>query len=71
MMKSLLRSPMQRPRLEPGDPRLIATYRFQFWAYSIRHVLGIVFFVFLAVQAFSLATPSMGYVMGAFGLAYT
>ncbi len=63
--------PTNRKPLEPGDPRLVATYRFQFFVYGVRHVLGAAFFAFLAWQAFSFAEPILGYAVAAFGAVYT
>ena len=54
----------------PGDPRLIASYRLQFFIYSIRHGLGFVMFVFFAVSAFQLGVMPMGYALLVLGLAY-
>jgi hypothetical protein len=72
MIDSLLRRPNpHRKPVEPGDPRLIATYRFQFWVYAVRHVLGSLFFGFLTWQAFTLQAAPIGYALALFGLVYT
>lgn len=71
MLGSLLSQPTGRKPVEPGDPRLIATYRFQFWVYAVRHVLGVLFFAFLTWQAFLLESAPIGYAIALFGLIYT
>lgn len=50
---------------------MIATYRFQFWVYAVRHVLGCLFFGFLTWQAFNLYAGPIGYALALFGLVYT
>lgn len=54
----------------PGDPRLIANYRRQFFIYSIRHGLGFVMFIFFAVSSFQLGVMPIGYAFLVLGLAY-
>ena len=71
MLGSLLSRPTNRKPLTPGDPRLVATYRFQFFVYSVRHLGGIIFFAFLTAQAFNLYAAPVGYALAVFGLAYT
>jgi hypothetical protein len=72
MIGSLLQRPNpHRKPVEPGDPRLIATYRFQFWVYAVRHVFGSLFFAFLTWQAFTLQSAPIGYALLFFGLVYT
>ncbi len=71
MFGSLLSQPANRKPVEPGDPRLIATYRLQFWVYTIRHVLGVLFFAFLTWQAFTLQVAPIAYSLLVFGLVYT
>ena len=63
-------SPNSKPRT-PGDPRLVATYRLQFWGYSVRHILGAAFFTYLAWQAFALGVPIVGGAIAVFGAVYT
>ena len=60
-----------RPKLAPGDPRLIATYRMQFFVYGVRHVLGVLVFAFLGWQAFHLAAAPVGVAIALFGIVYT
>ena len=64
-------APPNRTKAEPGDPRLVATYRFQFWVYSVRHVLGTAFFAYLAWQGFALGVPVIGAAIALFGMVYT
>ena len=65
-------TPLTRPRtkLAPGDPRLIATYRFQFWAYLLRHTIGIFIFPALSALSFHLGATLMGWAFLIFSVAY-
>jgi len=60
----------QRTKLAPGDPRLIATYRFQFYAYLVRHTFGIFIFPGMSALSFHLGAPPMGWLFLVLSLAY-
>jgi hypothetical protein len=54
----------------PGDPRLVNLYRFQFWAFLVRHGLGILLFIYLTQLAFRAETSPIGWALLLFGAAY-
>ena len=71
MLSSLMRPNPARKPLPPGDPRLVRLYRFQFFAYTVRHAVGVAFFAFLAWQSFALREPFWGAAIVLFGAVYT
>ncbi len=41
----------QRTPFRPGDPRLVRFLKFRFWAYAVRHVIGVAVFAVLIPMA--------------------